>query len=580
MISRLVTLKKFDVSKNELRTIGPEIEKLTNLELLAVSYNQFQELPEELSACRKLERLAANSNKLTYLPQDLTRLVKLEILDIRNNAFIAITPQVGRMSSIKSLRVDGNDIRTPPPYICDLETKAMLRFLDRVDQSITSGRLDYTNLTVPQDRELVRKGYTQGRRVFKDKFKTVPEVPVFLTGFQFPHGMWTGMGGLTRANMTHITLAGNGLRRLEGHELSGYRDKCLVPHMMRAGKAPPDGHELDPLSNLQKLELQGNRLEELPSQVEFLTALTFVDLTGNSLERLSGPHIAPLTNLRTLNLHNNPKLRRLPNEMGLYDRLTWLDVTQCMLVSPPPVIVQRGCRPIINYLRKLYDARFSYALNLDGENLLHLPIDVSEHTFITSLSLRDNAISFLPPSIGDILGLYSLRLDNNFLSSVPEELGLLTGLTELGLGRNLLQRLDNNVLSHFCNLRVLDLSFNQLREVPASVAEMTRLADLDASNNCLATLPFELYRLTNLTRLRLHRNVLRLPIKDLADAEDIGVLLEFLRTCANAHGDKHKHFKITPTRHLDLSRRPYKVLPPEVLRLTALTTLKLSRYGK
>jgi hypothetical protein len=28
--------------KNEIRTIGPEIEKLTNLELLAVSYNQFQ----------------------------------------------------------------------------------------------------------------------------------------------------------------------------------------------------------------------------------------------------------------------------------------------------------------------------------------------------------------------------------------------------------------------------------------------------------------------------------------------------------------------------------------------------------
>jgi hypothetical protein len=35
--------------------------------------------------------------------------------------------------------------------------------------------------------------YTKGRRVFKDKFKTVPEVPVFLTGFQFAHGMWTGM---------------------------------------------------------------------------------------------------------------------------------------------------------------------------------------------------------------------------------------------------------------------------------------------------------------------------------------------------------------------------------------------------
>ena len=52
---------------------------------------------------------------------------------------IYIHIQIGRMSCITSLRVDGNDIRTPPPYICDLETKAMLRFLDRVDQCISSG---------------------------------------------------------------------------------------------------------------------------------------------------------------------------------------------------------------------------------------------------------------------------------------------------------------------------------------------------------------------------------------------------------------------------------------------------------
>ena len=55
--------------------------------------------------------------------------VCIQVLDLRNNAFIALVPALGRMSSITSLRVEGNDIRTPPPYVCDLETKAMLRFL-------------------------------------------------------------------------------------------------------------------------------------------------------------------------------------------------------------------------------------------------------------------------------------------------------------------------------------------------------------------------------------------------------------------------------------------------------------------
>jgi hypothetical protein len=50
-----------------------------------------------------------------------------------------------------------------------------------------------------------------------------------------------------------------------------------------------------------------------------------------------------------------------------------------------------------------------------------------------------------------------------------------------------------------------------------------------------------------------------LTLKDLADEADIGVLFEFLRTCANAKGDPHRHYKITPSLHLDLSRRSYKV---------------------
>ena len=153
---------------------------------------------------------------------------------------------------------------------------------------------------------------------------------------------------------------------------------------------------------------------------------------------------------------------------------------------------------------------------------MHLPIDVAEHTFLTDLSLRDNAIVVLPPSVGDIIGLYTLRLDSNYLSMVPPELGKLSGLTELGIGRNLLQHFPDELLLNFQNLRVLDLAYNQLRSMPSSVCALSRLTDLDLSNNSLPTLPFEMCRLTNLTRLRLHRNVLRLPLKDLADQDDIG----------------------------------------------------------
>jgi hypothetical protein len=78
------------------------------------------------------------------------------------------------------------------------------------------------------------------------------------------------------------------------------------------------------------------------------------------------------------------------------------------------------------------------------------------------------------------------------------------------------------------------------------------------------------FRLTNLTDLNLRRNIFSLPLGDLAAHADPGVLFEFLRTLAHARGETLHNFAakvdhyVAPTRWLDLSRRPYKILPREV----------------
>jgi hypothetical protein len=89
--------------------------------------------------------------------------------------------------------------------------------------------------------------------------------------------------------------------------------------------------------------------------------------------------------MKRLNLRGNAPLEVLPFQLGMYDDLAWLDVTGCNINSPPPVIIQRGVRPIIDYLRRLYDGQVKKRLSGASDSCSSLPLSSSHfpHTNIT-----------------------------------------------------------------------------------------------------------------------------------------------------------------------------------------------------
>jgi small GTP-binding protein len=125
-------------------------------------------------------------------------------------------------------------------------------------------------------------------------------------------------------------------------------------------------------------------------------------------------------------------------------------------------------------------------------------------------------------------------------------------------------------------LTQLDRSGKGLTELPAEFFQPTKLinlADLNLSDNQLATLPLELFELTNLTQLNLSGNKLTALPQAIFQLTN----LEQLNLSGNKLTDLPPEiFTLTSLIKLDLSSNNLTDLPQEILQLKELTELDLS----
>jgi small GTP-binding protein len=112
-----------------------------------------------------------------------------------------------------------------------------------------------------------------------------------------------------------------------------------------------------------------------------------------------------------------------------------------------------------------------------------------------------------------LTNLQVLDLSSNQLSQVPVELGQLTSLQQLDLSSNQLSQVPVE-LGQLTNLQQLDLNSNQLSQVPVELGQLTNLQVLDLRSNQLSQVPVELGQLTNLQVLDLRSNQLsQVPVE-------------------------------------------------------------------
>ncbi len=147
------------------------------------------------------------------------------------------------------------------------------------------------------------------------------------------------------------------------------------------------------------------------------------------------------------------------------------------------------------------------ALYLHNNQLTSLPAQMANLTNLTLLSLNNNQLTELPAQIGKLRNLTTLKLTENQLTELPVQIGRLKNLTELWLQDNQLTGLPAEI-GQLTNLTNLYLFMNQLTEVPTEIGRLEKLEILYLEQNELTSLPGEIWKLKNLKKLDLRKNKL------------------------------------------------------------------------
>ncbi|MBS3028828.1 MAG: leucine-rich repeat domain-containing protein [Dolichospermum sp. DET50] len=165
-----------------------------------------------------------------------------------------------------------------------------------------------------------------------------------------------------------------------------------------------------------------------------------------------------------------------------------------------------------------------------------------------------------------------LDLSRQELTEIPEAIAKLTNLTQLDLRDNQITEIPEEI-AKLTNLTQLDLSNNKITEIPEAIAKLTNLTQLYLRDNKITEIPEAIAKLTNLTQLYLRYNqITEIPevIAKLTNLTQLYLSYNQITEIPEVIA------KLTNLTQLDLSNNQITEIPEVIAKLTNLTQLDLS----
>ena len=253
--------------------------------------------------------------------------------------------------------------------------------------------------------------------------------------------------------------------------------------------------------NLEKLNLGGNDIAEIPKSIGNISSLTELNLSGNKIVSLPSD-FGNLINLKVLNLGSDAsgqrknlidkfpgftnlvnmeeldlsgiQMQKMPDFMGKMTRLRVLKMNWCSVIAISEAL--RNCKQLER-------------LMLNYSMVSEIPDWIGELTELKELDLDANFFGWnvkkiiaLPISIVDCKNLEILSLRDQLIKELPDDFCSLTKLKRFDLRNNAIEKLPNDI-SKLVNLKYLDLKANLLQGLPNSFSDLPKITFLDVSFN-------------------------------------------------------------------------------------------------
>eukprot|EP00029_Vermamoeba_vermiformis_P007992 TRINITY_DN3616_c0_g1_i1.p1 TRINITY_DN3616_c0_g1~~TRINITY_DN3616_c0_g1_i1.p1 ORF type:complete len:576 (-),score=114.73 TRINITY_DN3616_c0_g1_i1:23-1750(-) len=222
-------------------------------------------------------------------------------------------------------------------------------------------------------------------------------------------------------------------------------------------------------TSLVHLNLNSNRYDRLPAALLTLTNLEGLSLASNDVDTLEG--IEKLTKLVTLEVQING-LVQLPQHLSKLKNLKKLNLSSNEIKN-------------IEFIANLPNLEI---LNLSSNRIAEVPDNIGTLDSLNELILTGNQIKKISPQVTKLKKLTQIYFTSNQLTEVPEDFGELTSLVTLDFRKNHIKRLPPKLFANMSNIRIIDLSYNKLRELP-TVDHLSSLKELNISNNKLHHFP-------------------------------------------------------------------------------------------
>lgn len=505
-------LTKLILASNQLKDISPDIVNLPALAVLDIHDNKLTSLPDEIGQLQQLWKFNLSHNKLSSLPKALVSVTGLKVILLSGNIIEQLPENFGSLINLEELDLSDNKISCLPESIGNL---SKLKKLNLANNQLKELPYNMRKMTGLRDLCLRNNKLT----MMPSGLENMSSIDIIDCGTnlitEFPP-----ING--PVNLKELYLGNNRLQHLDPEMFKFLSLLVTLDVKDNTIQSIPDSIIL--LKKLQRFDMKNNCVSCLPFLMGNMDALTSVALDGNPLKGIRRDVISKGTQsvLKYLKTRIVTVDKNQDTNTGLSANTKNLEINDNHLTSANDIDVHKitstrrieFCNKKVSSIPQEYFLKDVAISTIDFSNniLSQVPSNITTYaSSLTELDLKCNKLTDIPKELSSLCKLKFLDLGSNMISSIPPECKSWQSLNQIILSSNRFQ-LVPEFLYEIKSLEVLLASSNQITSIDVTgLLKLPQLGSLDLSNNNISNVPPELGNVTSLKSLNIEGNAFRNP---------------------------------------------------------------------